>query len=178
MNDKLAQALHYLIHLAQDRRWPLGAVKLAKSIVLSEAASLGHRHRPLTGVRIVKAPRGPIPDKYEEHLQWLESKGLIRISEGNQLYEPTSYESLSPPLMSGFDAQELEIMAEIGEICCKKYTAADLSDLTHDDIWKMTDMGEKIPLATYLPSMIIPSTPEQLEESRQELMAMGYVFKN
>jgi len=177
MNEKLLQAIHYLIYLAQEHGWLLGAVKLAKSLVLSEAASLGHLRSPLTGSKIIKAPNGPIPKHFDEHLEVLEREGKIRISKGKQEYEPTSYESLSPPDMSGFDPKELQILAKICEDCCTEYTATALSDLTHNDSWKVTDMGEEIPLAAYLPHKVVRSTPEQLEKSRQKLKAMGYELR-
>ena len=176
MNDRLAQAIHYLIHLAQEKDWPLGAVKLAKSLVLSEVASMGYRPRLLTGIKIIKAPNGPIPRQFDEHLESLERAGKIRISKGEQQFDSTSYASLSPPDLSGFDPQELEILARIGEDCCNNYTATALKDLTHNDSWQVTDMGDEIPLAAYLPHKYVRSTPEQLEKSRQELRAMGYEF--
>ena len=172
MNDKLARALHYLIHLAQERRWPLGTVKLAKSLVLSEAASLYHRERTITRAKIVKAPHGPIPDQFEEHLRYLETAGKIKISEGDQRYEPTGYESLSPPDMSGFDGEELEILADIGETCCKKYTATALSDLTHNYYWKIVGMGEEIPVAAYLQPEDFEGPPMSDEETAQLDQAM------
>ena len=149
MNDKLAQALHYLIYLAKERNWPLGATRLAKSLVLSEVASMYYRHRPLTGTSIIKAPHGPIPSQFWERLDWLESEGRIKIKEGAQLLDSASYEPLSPPDLSGFEAQDLEILAEMGEICCKKYTTATLNELTHNYYWKIAKMGEEIPLAAY-----------------------------
>jgi hypothetical protein len=150
MNDKLSRDLHYLIYLAQERHWPMGATLLLKSMVLSEAASLYYRQRPLTGAKIVKAPFGPVPDQHDDYLRWLEDEGRIRIIEGTRKYDLTTYESLSPPDLSVFDAQELEIMAEIGETCCKKYSATALSNFTHDYWWKLVGMGEEIPLAAYL----------------------------
>ena len=175
MNEKLAQALHYLIWLSGERNWPLSAAKLANSIVMSEAFSLRFRHRRLTGTKIIKTPQGPIPGKYDEHIRWLELNGLIKISEEGQ-HGQTSYESLSRPDLSAFDDQDLNIMADICESCCKIHKDTDLSNPFRDDILEMLDMGEEIPLAACLPGKVIPSTPEQLEKSRQKLKDMGYEF--
>jgi len=167
MDNKLSRALHYLIYLAQERNWSMGAVKLLKSLVLSDAASLHHRHRSISGAKIVKAPRGPIPDRYDEHLSWLANAGRISIQAGAQLYDPTSYASHVAPDLSCFDAQELEIMTEIGEMCCKKYTAVALSKLTHDYYWEIVGMGEEIPLAALIWTGDVENIPLSDEEVRQ-----------
>jgi len=171
MDNKLSRAFHYLIYLSQERHWPMGATKLLKSVVFSEAASLYHRRRPLTGVKIVKGPYGPIPDQYEEHLEWLKNAGRIRIKEGVQTYDTTTYESLSAPDLSIFEAQELEIMAENGELCCKKYTAVALSKLTHGYYWRIIGVGEEIPLAAYLDPEDVAELPLSAEEETQLDMA-------
>ena len=102
----------------------MDTVKLANSIILSEEVSWDHRRRPLTGAKIIKTAYGPELDKYNEHLRWLEQKGRIKINNGSQLSEPTSFECLSLPEIISFDAQELEIMSQVGEICCNKYVAS------------------------------------------------------
>jgi len=150
MTGKLKAALHFIIHLANTHKWPLGAVKLAKSVVLSELSSLYWFYKPIIGVRVVKAPRGPLPDGLAEALSQLAADGLIRITEGEELYEPTSYESLARPDLTLLNEEEQKIITEITEVCCKKYTATALSNLTHNWYWKTVEMGDEIPLAAYL----------------------------
>jgi len=168
MNKKLAHALHYLIWLSGVSNWNMEAAKLANSIVMSEATSFRNRQRPLTGAKIVKAPRGPIPDKYYEHLRWLEREGLINIFGAAQLCK-----SLSRPDLSAFEDRDLAIMADMAESCSKKYTSADLSNPFRDDIWETLGIGDEIPLTACLPGKIVPGNPEPLEKSRQELKNMG-----
>jgi len=79
MTEKLKQVLHFIIHLANQHNWPLGAVKLTKSVVFSELTSLYWHYKPITGVKVVKAPRGPVPDGYAEALGQLAVDGLIKI---------------------------------------------------------------------------------------------------
>ena len=150
MNDKLAQALHIIIHEAEKHAWPLGAVKLTKSLVMSEAASLYSRGRPIVGVKIVKAPQGPVPDGYKEALMRLEAAGRIKIIESDQLYEPTIYQSLCEPDLAEFSERDREIISTLTPTCCNEYTAKALSSLTHNHFWEIVDMGEEIPLAAYL----------------------------
>jgi len=168
MIDKLKKVLHFIIYSANQHNWPLGAVKLTKSVVLSELTSLYWQYRPIIGVKVVKAPRGPVPDGFTEALKQLEADGLIKITEGEERYEPTSYESLVAPdltLLSTFISdEEQRIIAEITEVCCKKYTATALSDLTHNWYWKTVKMGDEIPLAAYLRSEDESLEPSPLTE--------------
>ena len=150
MSDKLAQALHLIIFYAEKNGLELGAVKLTKSLVMSEAASLYLQGRPITGVKIVKAPQGPVPDGYKEALARLEAAGLIKITESEEHYEPTLYNSLREPDMSGFDKMDLKIISDLAATCCNEYTAKALSRETHNRFWEMVDMGKEIPLAAYL----------------------------
>jgi hypothetical protein len=164
MNGKLKMALHLIIHLANQHNWPLGAVKLAKSVVLSEVSSLYWFYKPIIGVKAVKAPRGPVPDGLAEALRQLAAEGLIKITEGEELYEPTSYESLAPPDLTLLSGEEQRIITEITEVCCKKYTAAALSDLTHNWYWKTVKMGDEIPLTAYLRNEDESPEPSPLTE--------------
>ena len=181
MFDKLKIALHYIIHAAQENRWPLGAVKLTKSLVLSEAISLYWRSKPITGVDIVKAPNGPVPDGYDKALQQLEAEGRIKITEGESLYEPTSYDSLVPPdpaLMALLGKEDWKIIEVITENCCNKYTATALSDLTHNYYWEIAQKGDKIPLAAYWPPYDYrPQDMKEEELSEDELSEIKAILE-
>jgi len=145
-------------------------------VVLSELSSLYWFYKPIIGVRVVKAPHGPVPDGLAEALRQLTAEGLIRITEGEEIYEPTSYESLARPDLTLLSEEEQKIITEITEVCCKKYTAAALSNLTHNWYWKTVEMGDEIPLAAYLriedenlePS---PLTEEDLAQIDQAMKA-------
>jgi len=172
MDDKLAQALHIIINEAEKKKWPLGAVKLTKSMVFSEAASLYIQGRPITGVKIVKAPQGPVPDGYKEALKRLEAEGRIKITESDQKFEPTVYQSLSEPDLTGFSEQDLKIIFELTATCCNEYTAQALSKETHDYFWKIVGMGKKIPLSAYLWPEDYEGEPISDEEMAQLDQAM------
>ena len=182
MFDKLKKTIHYIIFLANEGKWPFGTVKLAKSVVLSDVSSLYYGKGTITGVKIVKAPHGPVPEGYARALRELVDEGLISVDEGDLLYEPTSYKSLAAPDSSGFTEVEKEILKEITEMCCMKYTATALSDLTHNETWKKTAMGEEIPFEVYFPDRerqgaiqeVLPPTSEQIEESLRQITSMGY----
>ena len=150
MSDKLAQALHFIIFYAEKNGLDLGAVKLTKSLVFSEAASLYLQGRTMTDAKIVKAPQGPVPDGYKDALKQLETDGKIKVTESDQFYEPTVYISLKEPDMSGFSNKDLKIISELAATCCNDFTAKALSKGTHNRFWEMVEMGKEIPLAAYL----------------------------
>ena len=150
MADKLAQALHFIISYAEKNGLDLGAVKLTKSLVMSEAASLYLQGRTITDAKIVKAPQGPVPDGYKDALKRLEAEGKIKVTESDRLYEPTVYNSRQEPDMSGFTDKDLKIISALAETCCNDFTAKALSKGTHNRFWEMVDMGKEIPLAAYL----------------------------
>jgi len=150
MSDKLAQALHFIIFHAEKNGLELGAIKLTKSLVMSEAASLYLQGRTMTDTKIVKAPQGPVPDGYKEALARLEAAGLIKITESEELYERTVYNSLREPDTSGFSEKDLKIISDLTTTCCNDFTAKALSQATHNRFWEMVDMGKEIPLAAYL----------------------------
>jgi uncharacterized phage-associated protein len=167
--------------MAQENRWPLGAVKLTKSLVLSEAISLYWRSKPIIGVEIIKAPHGPVPHDYDKALRQLEAEGRIKITEGESLYEPTSYDSLLPPdpaLLALLDKDDWEIIKDITEVCCKKYTATALSDLTHNYYWEIAQLGDNIPLAAYWPPYDYrPQDMIEEELSEAELSEIKAILK-
>jgi len=174
MFDKLAQALHFIIYFAEKNELELGAVKLTKSLVMSEAASLYLQGRTITGVKIVKAPQGPVPDGYKAALKQLEAAGLIKIIESEEFFERTIYRSLSEPDMSGFPDTDLKIMSNLTATCCNDFTAKALSQESHNHFWEMVDMGKDIPLAAYL-------WPEDFEGpplSEEELTRLDQAVSN
>jgi hypothetical protein len=150
MSDKLGQALHFIISYAEKNGLELGAVKLTKTLVFSEVASLYLQGRSITGVKIVKAPQGPVPDGYKEALKRLEAEGKIKVTESDQFHEPTVYQSPCEPDLSGFSVSDLKIISDLTATCCNDYTAKALSRETHNHFWEMVGMGQEIPLSAYL----------------------------
>jgi len=171
--ERLKNALHYVIDYARSRNLELGGFKLLKIIVFSDIASFYHRGCVITGAKIVKAPNGPVPHGHQEALYALQAEGKIRVTKGERnQFEPTKFESLAPPDLSGFEVDELVIMNALAEEFCSRYSAIALSNLTHNHSWQIADLGEEIPLASYLGKRI-ESTPEELARLAAELKAEG-----
>ena len=171
--EKLKNALHFVIHYAQSKRLDLGGVKLLKIIVFSDISSFYHRGRVITGAKIVKAQNGPVPHGHQEALEALGAEGKIRITRGDRRqFEPTKFESLASPDIRGFEADELVIMGDLAYEFCSRYSAIALSNLTHNHSWAIADLGDEIPLASYL-GRRIDSTPEDMADIVAELKAAG-----
>jgi len=174
INARLKSTIHFVCFIGQ--RYGLGAIQLTKSIVLADVVSFCIRRKTISGVPLVKAPHGPVPDGYQAVLRELEKDGAIRVIQPNKAYESIQFEVLTPPPLDGFDAEDTEILEEIVRVVCGKYTAGALSDLTHNEVWKVSAPGEEIPLAAYFPSKRIESTPEQIKQLRDALTERGYEF--
>jgi len=173
MNDRLKKALHYVIHYAQSKNLDLGGVKLLKIIVFSDVTSFYLRSRVITGAKIVKAPRGPVPHGHKEALAALEAERKIMIVIGDRdNYEQNKFISLAPPDINGLEFDDLMIMGDVAEDFCSRCSAVVLSNMTHTHSWEIADMGEEIPLAAYL-GRRIKSTPEELAQIAAELKAEG-----
>jgi hypothetical protein len=170
--EKLKKALHFVIDYARSKNLNLGGVKLLKIIVFSDVASFYYRGRVITGAKIVKAPNGPVPHGHQEALDALEAEGKIRVTKRDRQFEPTKFESLAHPDINGFEVDELVIMGDLAEEFCRRYSAIALSDLTHNHSWQIADLGEEIPLASYLGRRVEP-TPEELAQIAAELEAEG-----
>jgi hypothetical protein len=171
--ERLKNALHFVIDYARSKDLSLGGVKLLKIVVFSDISSFYHRGRVITGAKIVKAHNGPVPHGHQEALDALEAEGKIRVTKGDRRqFEPTKFESLASPDLSGFEVDELVIMGDLAEEFCSRYSAIALSNLTHNHSWKIADLGEEIPLASYL-GRRLDSTPEDLAQIAAELKAEG-----
>ena len=170
--DKLKNALHFVIDYARSKDLNLGGVKLLKIIVFSDVASFYHRGRVITGAKIVKADNGPVPHGHKEALEALEAEGKIRVTKGERKYEPTKFESVARPDITGFEVDELVIMSDLATEFCSRYSAIDLSTKSHNHSWYIAEMGEEIPLASYL-GRRLESTPEDLAQIAAELRAEG-----
>ena len=177
MNEKLCHVLHYLIYLAQTRNWPVRTkIRLAKSVIFAEIATLHYLQRPLTSIQVVKTADGALPFKFEENLQWLLK--TKRIGAPITVTNPTAnkYESLISPDISSFIAEEVEIIAAMGSICCQKYTDPVLINFNNTRNWEMVKVGEVVPVSTYVALDDEPSESTGL--SQEELDDIDRLLKN
>ena len=175
-NARLKNAFHYVISVTNAAHMEFGATQLIKTILFADVISLMRRKKAISGATFVKDKYGPVPDGYIRAIKELKAEKRIRRIPPAQKGDSTRFISLTGPDLSLFTQEETDILAGVAKEIAQNYTAAMISDLTHNDIWQMSDKGEKIPLAAYFPSRVIPSTPAQIQATRKELEAKGYEF--
>jgi hypothetical protein len=172
-NSRLKSTIHLVCSIGQPHN--IGATQLTKSIVLADAVSFCIRRKTISGTTIAKADFGPVPHGYQDALNELvREKAIQIITSQDGAYKNTKYKVLRPPSRDGFEAADLEILEKIVREICNKHSAGGLSDLTHNEAWKVAGMGEEIPLAAYFPHKRIKPTPEEIEQLKDVLAERGY----
>ncbi|MBU1143593.1 MAG: SocA family protein, partial [Firmicutes bacterium] len=93
-----------------------------------------------TGLTYAKMPRGPMPDKFKDILDYLEEKEIIKIEttyDGD--YKKIDVIALKEIDKTIFEADELNLINKAKEYV-KDRTAKELSELSHEGlIWNSTD---------------------------------------
>ena len=182
MDDRLKKALHYVIYIAQAEGLSLGATLLLKIIVFADVFSFYERTKVITGAKIVKGEHGPVPDGHQDALRSLEAEGKIRITPPVKKFGKTGYASLTLPDLTGFDPEDLGFLRGVTKEFCGRYTATLLRQVSHNHSWDIAEMGEEIPLASYLcyasdfsqpDTNEAVATEEELAQIAAELKAEG-----
>ena len=172
--DKFKTLVHYVCWRCSDDPASLGAVKLNKILWFSDVIAFAERGAPITGARYVKQKFGPVPKALLPVLRILEWAGDLRIEEVEYYgRRKRQYVALNEPDISTFSKDEVRVMDEVIEAVTKGHTAASISDLTHDDIWKLAEIGEEIPLHTVLASRLGEITEEDISRARQRMAEAG-----
>ena len=161
--NKFKEMIHYICHQCKNPQM-LGAVKLNKVAWFSDVISFQETGNAISSARYVKQKFGPVPKQILPVLRELQDEGRLRIDEV-EYYGNTKrqYVSLSDPDVSIFSETELKTLDSVIDAVCNGHTASTISDLTHDDIWKIAEIGEEIPLHAILASEFSEVTDEDIE---------------
>jgi hypothetical protein len=90
--QRLANAIHFVIYFANLNNLKLNATLTLKIIFFAEVRCLDALGELLTGVKMIKAPYGPIPDHHEEAIKLLISQNKIKVDnkDNNMTYKSIS----------------------------------------------------------------------------------------
>ena len=145
----------------------LGEIQLRKAMVIVDVLNTSYYGKGLTGAEYIKYPHGPVPDDESWRvITGMVKDGLIYIKE-----EPVGrftkhgYYRQQEPDYSCFSQDQIEYIQSAAEFTVKN-TARNLSDLTHDEVYRGTPMGEVIPLTSMLRITVKPS--KRLNEAQKE----------
>lgn len=147
-NKKYETIVHYIINSCDDIR-KLGSIKLNKILFYSDTEMFVRKNKTITNDKYIKRQFGPVPKKILTILSNLEKKKKISIRKPskNRLDNTTLYFSLTDDIdLDIMTAEEVSILEHYLKLICDNYTAAEISNISHNKIWELADMGEEIPI--------------------------------
>ena len=125
----------------------LGAIKLNKILFFSDSITYLNEGESITGETYIKRQYGPVPKSILPIISELvTNKRIVTRDKKYQGITKREYISLKEPNLKEFFAEEIALIDNIINFVCDGHTAESISDLTHDDIWEMAEIGEEIPL--------------------------------
>jgi hypothetical protein len=127
-----------------------GKTKLNKTLLKIDKYFYKVYGNTLTSKRYIKLPHGPVPESIDQTLQKLE-KSVIH-KHHNQYHDKSiiNFKANLKPNLSLFSAEEISEIDEIISIINDNYSAKEISNETHDDIYHLAEMGEEIPFYAML----------------------------
>lgn len=148
---KFEEAVHYICSNVTEQD-QLGAVKLNKILYFSDMGSYAETGRSITGATYVKQFRGPVPTQVVPAIKFLEEEGRLKVSHVSLVSSKRrQYETAGTTDTKMFEAGELERINDMIRFVCE-YTAPEISEISHHDVWQAADIGEVLPYETFLVS--------------------------
>jgi hypothetical protein len=128
----------------------MGSIQLRKALIIADALNYQLYGEGLTGADYVKHRYGLVPN--DEAFLILQNmsfpKNMVDIIEmPSGPYTKVSYRAAQEPDYSLFMREQINIINFAAHTACK-YTAAHLSDMTHDENYMNIPMGAEIKLDT------------------------------
>jgi hypothetical protein len=126
----------------------MGSLQLRKALIIADALHNLLHGKSITGVTYIKHKYGPVPED-EAYLLLMQMSFPLRLVE--VIEEPVgyvtqnSYYPIAAPDYALFTRSQIDILNHAAATAVK-YTASRLSDMTHDNVYNQTPMGEEIPL--------------------------------
>ena len=144
--------VHHVIHICSDNPVQLGATRLNKILWYSDAIAYQVRGKPITNATYIKKQYGPVPKYVLPTLNELRDDGKIVIKEGQYEFDPRKFISMIPPYDDAFSEEEKHIISIVVDFVLQR-TASEISEASHDVIWKAAKEGEEMPLYATLASV-------------------------
>ncbi|MDR1278828.1 MAG: SocA family protein [Treponema sp.] len=126
----------------------MGSIQLRKALIIADAAHNALHGESITGVRYIKHKFGPVPDDeafnvlikmdFPLHLVEIIEEPIGHVTQN-------AYYAAAEPDYSLFTRSQIDIL-NYSAATAYKYGALRLSDMTHDDVYHQTPMGDEIPL--------------------------------
>ncbi|MCB9504840.1 MAG: SocA family protein [Gemmatimonadales bacterium] len=164
---KLKALTHYVCWKCENPAI-LGATKLNKALWVSDLWWYVRTGAPITGETYVKRQYGPVPSSILTILGDLEREGAIVTRERRyDGFNKRDFIALTEPDISMFTPEEISVIDKAIDFVCHRHTAKSISRRTHDDIWKIAEIGEEIPYHAMLASVLGEVMPEDVDWARR-----------
>jgi Protein of unknown function (DUF4065) len=148
--NRLKELVHYICSKCKDSS-SLGAVKLNKILWFADSIVYKKTGQSITQCRYKKLQHGPVPTEIMPVLRELEEEGAILIEVQNYYgLTKKKFTSLIDPCTDSLSNEELKFVDMLISVICDNYTAASISEASHDIVWGAARMGEEIPLNAIL----------------------------
>jgi len=160
--DKLKNLIHYICYKADSKN--LGKTKLNKVLWFSDAMFYLYNSHPITGETYVKGRHGPVSKNIDAALRKLaKEKKVLESNAYYYGYPKKDYAVLENPDISGFTAEEISLVDDTIKRVCDDSTAEEISKHTHNEIWKVAEMGEELPYSAVAFGKAVELTSEDIE---------------
>lgn len=148
-HEKLKEALHYVIARCDDPA-RLGAIRLNKIMLYADRFAYRVNGATITADSYVKRRLGPVPKNVLAAIGELASEGKVVVREvaapGNRVMR--HYIQMKPADVEALSVQDREILDTVTSVICDNFSANEISDATHDQVWEAAELGEEIPICT------------------------------
>jgi len=145
--DRLSSVTHYVIARCDPAK--LGATKLNKVLWFADVFYYRRHGRTITGSdNYTKQQFGPVQKKLPGVLEELKRGKKIAERWGETPVAPRrEYIWLKEPDLSGFKADEIDMLNEVMDWICSEESAKSISEKTHDVLWDETEIGARMSVA-------------------------------
>jgi hypothetical protein len=167
---KYKALVHYICSTCKDPS-KLGSTKLHKILWLTDMLAFLNYNRPVTNEVYIKKQYGPFSSHLDNVVKELEQEKRLNVREIEWAENKKKREFIASgePEKGLFSVDEIHLINEIRDYVCEDHTAGSISELTHDDIWKMASLNEQIPYEAILVSSLARITKEDFEWAKEEI---------
>lgn len=148
MNDNSQKTLDiicYIIKKCQDEGKTLGATRLNKILWLADLSNFRETGKTITNEKYVKDHFGPVLQSMPMYESTLQVLGNIKITRSQQPMIEHKYSSLKYDESLSIDKKEKNMIDKMIDFACKS-KAKELSELTHDSVYKLLSPREEMPI--------------------------------
>lgn len=176
---KFKDVVHFVIAEAErtfgvDR---LGNVKLHKILYYSDMLRYLEVDQPLTGAEYQRQKFGPTARYLSKFLSELSIEGLISVTATNYFgYPKKDYRSLIVPNTNRLSPDEISLLTTMTAFVCGR-TATEISEFSHDDVWKSVRMGQRIPYFAAFALFPVDVTDADLDDATKEAAKLVPLIK-